>query len=416
MANTPSITSKEFKQFNKWMTETKMSPLQRCQWNTMKKQYIQMMEMDFKTQDRYEQELCQLRRQINTQAETIRLKDKTIHEGADDETPLPVLDMMNRLDAMETKYERLRHRTFEAVAEQNDLEEIAKLGNELWAELNPEKDEYGYSKDAIYQDLIQDAMDKELLVGNECHEELEQERDDLQEELDNEKEERALAWKEVETLRAEQMKTSEQIQEWHKKYTEAKWEVVKVEERLESACLERDGAKDDADNWKKAMTDAQWEAVSLGETLAEIPNWAKKTPRTLAILNDFMERSESWSEYHDFVKEYYPEEPHTDSEDEEEPEPAQEDPELSSEDAKHADGMAKFLMETFPGQLKEVPKMEKFLSQRGHIKMEQADTTNNTKWFAEMVKRGYFPAMKKHRQMTNCFDWNNWDAWVKTRQ
>jgi len=380
MANTPSITSKEFKQFQKYMDESKMSPLQRCQWNTMRRQYVQMMEMDFKTQDRYEKEVAQLRRQINSQAETIRLKDKTINEGADDETPLPVLDMMNRLDAMETKYERLRHRTCEAVAEKNDLDLISKLGNELWVELHPGEEDphFNYSPGQIYQDLIQEAIEVEDLCGCDAYQEVEQERDDLIEELENEKEERALAWKEVETLRAEQMKTSEQIQEWHKKYT-----------------------------------DAQWEAVSLGETLAEIPNWAKKTPKTLNILNDFMERSESWSEYRQFVKEYYPEEPHTDSEDEEEPEPAQEIPE-GSDDAKHADGMAKFLMDTFP-EIRQVPKMEKFMSQRGHIKMEQADTTNNTKWFAEMVKRGYLPAMKKHRQMTNCFDWNNWDAWVKTQ-
>ncbi len=365
MANTPSITSKEFKKFQEYMDESAMSPLQRCQWNTMRRQYVQMMEMDFKTQDRYEQEVAQLRRQINTQAETIRLKDKTIHEGADDETPLPVLDMMNRLDAMETKYERLRHSVCEAVAEQNDLDLISKLGNEVWRELNPDKDDYGYSPGQIYQDLIQEAIEVENLCGLDAYQEVEDERDELIEERDD----------------------------------------------LEK---ERDEWKDECISVKKELKDAQWEAVSLGETLAEIPNWAKKTPKTLNILNDFMERSDSWGEYRTFVKEYYPEEPHTDSEEEEEPEPAQEDPN-GKESSKSPDGMTKFLMDTFP-EIKQVPKMEKFMSQRGHIKMEQADTTNNTKWFAEMVKRGYLPAMKKHREMTNCFDWNNWDAWVKTRQ
>ena len=312
-----------------------------------------MMEMDFKTQDRYEKEVAQLRRQINAQAETIRLKDKTIHEGADDETPLPVLDMMNRLDAMETKYERLRHRICEAVAEQNDLDLISKLGNEVWVELNPDKDDKRYSPGEIYGNLIQEAMDQEALATADQYQEVEDERDEYRD--------------------------------------------------------ERDELEKERDELKKELKDAQWEAVSLGETLAEIPNWAKKTPKTLNILNDFMERSDSWGEYRTFVKEYYPEEPHTDSEEEEE----QEDPD-GKDSPKSPDGMTKFLMDTFP-EIKKVPKMEKFMSQRGHIKMEQADNTNNTKWFAEMVKRGYLPAMKKHREMTNCFDWNNWDRWVKTQ-
>ena len=53
------------------------------------------------------------------------------------------------------------------------------------------------------------------------------------------------------------------------------------------------------------------------------------------------------------------------------------------------------------------------MSQRGHIKMERADDTKNIKWFNEMKKRGYLPAMKTHRECTRgVFQWDFFDEWV----
>lgn len=66
--------------------------------------------------------------------------------------------------------------------------------------------------------------------------------------------------------------------------------------------------------------------------------------------------------------------------------------------------------------LKKVPKMAKFMNQGGHIKMERADMTGNTKWMDECAKRGYLEAMKTHRKMTgSCFSWDCFDEWVKDK-
>ena len=349
--------------FRKYMDEeSKLTPLQRTEWRIMSRQYVKMMELDYKTQDRYEAEVAQLRRQVNSQAETIRLKDKTIHEGADDETPLPLLDMMNRLSAVEEKYEALRARVAKCLCDDPDIADLSQLGNDIWKELNPGANEKKkcMTQQDIFDNLIQASLDTEEVVSASAYRELEEEKDEIE--------------------------------------------------------GERDEMNFTADNWHKQYTEAKWEAVKLGEQLDNIPAWAKKTPKSLGILGNFMERSESWGPYRDFVKEYYPEEPTTDSEEEEEDDQVVEDPVNDEPEPETAsEGITDFLMDNFP-EIQSVPKMKKFMSQRGHIKMEQADMKNATHWFAEMKKRGYLPAMNKHREMTNIFDWTNYDRWVKSQK
>ena len=48
-----------------------------------------------------------------------------------------------------------------------------------------------------------------------------------------------------------------------------------------------------------------------------------------------------------------------------------------------------------------------------HWAFEKADTENNVNYFNELKAKGYENAMKSHRKMTSCFDWKNFDAWVK---
>ena len=49
-----------------------------------------------------------------------------------------------------------------------------------------------------------------------------------------------------------------------------------------------------------------------------------------------------------------------------------------------------------------------------HWAFEKADTENNVDYFNELKAKGYENTMKSHRKMTSCFDWKNFDAWVKT--
>jgi len=59
-------------------------------------------------------------------------------------------------------------------------------------------------------------------------------------------------------------------------------------------------------------------------------------------------------------------------------------------------------------------KLNKFLSQMGHIKMEQADMKNNTKWFDECKERGFLDAMDYHREgVRGVFGMENYDKWRK---
>lgn len=57
-------------------------------------------------------------------------------------------------------------------------------------------------------------------------------------------------------------------------------------------------------------------------------------------------------------------------------------------------------------------KLNKFFKQMGHIKMEKADMTNNTKWFDKCKERGFLDAMDYHRKgVEGVFDMTNYDNW-----
>ena len=67
-------------------------------------------------------------------------------------------------------------------------------------------------------------------------------------------------------------------------------------------------------------------------------------------------------------------------------------------------------------QLKDVPKMDKFLRNRYHITFETADIRNAVGWLNTAADKGWLPAMKAHRNMTNNFSWTNFDKWLKERE
>lgn len=66
--------------------------------------------------------------------------------------------------------------------------------------------------------------------------------------------------------------------------------------------------------------------------------------------------------------------------------------------------------------LKGVPKLRKFYSQGGHIKLEKADDANNTGWMNACSAKGYLPAMIAHREgCRGVFRFDNFDKWLDTR-
>ena len=60
----------------------------------------------------------------------------------------------------------------------------------------------------------------------------------------------------------------------------------------------------------------------------------------------------------------------------------------------------------------DVAKIKKFLNQSGHITMEKADESNNTKWFDASKKKGYLGAMNYHRRgVDGVIAMPNYDKW-----
>jgi len=76
--------------------------------------------------------------------------------------------------------------------------------------------------------------------------------------------------------------------------------------------------------------------------------------------------------------------------------------------------MIDFMFGQFP-HLKEVPKMRKFLSQGGHLKLERADDANNTAWMKSCADKGFLQAMVAHREgCRGIIPLPNFDKWCDT--
>ena len=76
---------------------------------------------------------------------------------------------------------------------------------------------------------------------------------------------------------------------------------------------------------------------------------------------------------------------------------------------------ADILFRMFP-EIKNVPKMRKFIDKRYHIALERAEAKNLTNWFDTAESKGWLPAMIAHRNMTTGFKWNNFDNWIKNKE
>ena len=66
-------------------------------------------------------------------------------------------------------------------------------------------------------------------------------------------------------------------------------------------------------------------------------------------------------------------------------------------------------------EFNDVPKMNKFLTNRYHITFETADSLNKIWWFECAKKKGYLKAMIAHRDSTSeVFEWTNFNNWLES--
>tara|TARA_Y100001958_G_scaffold151290_1_gene136063 strand:+ start:4338 stop:4604 length:267 start_codon:yes stop_codon:yes gene_type:complete len=66
-------------------------------------------------------------------------------------------------------------------------------------------------------------------------------------------------------------------------------------------------------------------------------------------------------------------------------------------------------------EFNDVPKMNKFISNRYHITFETADSLNKTWWFECAKNKGYLKAMIAHRDSTSgVFEWTNFNKWLES--
>ena len=73
------------------------------------------------------------------------------------------------------------------------------------------------------------------------------------------------------------------------------------------------------------------------------------------------------------------------------------------------EGAINFLLSGRPF-LAKVPKMRKFLSQGGHLTLERADNTNNTRWMDTCSSKGYLEAMVRGKGLTSLGSWDTLDS------
>jgi len=156
---------KNYRLFQEAMTQTKMTPQQRTTYNAIIKQYEAMMAIDYKTQDRYEQDISLLKRDNDRLVEELRIAKLAIHQAEDpeEETPAPLLHMMERCSAVEKKYEDLVRDFLACSVDCPDVPAIASLAHKLHEEQHPsEKDKI--EEQDLYNYLVEDVCQKEHLA------------------------------------------------------------------------------------------------------------------------------------------------------------------------------------------------------------------------------------------------------------
>ena len=377
-------TDDDWSKFRHYLERSvKMTPQGRTDLNNTLRHYEQMVKMKVKTQDDYEGHISMLNRQINDLTGKLLLAEKTIQDGADDETPMPLLHMMERCSEAEKKYEDLRRDIIGAVIDCPDYTAVAGVAHKVWQTTCPPQKEQKTEEDVALA-LLDDVINTEELITDDTLQEMLDEKDD---DCDAKLEDAA---------------------------DEAKdYLIGEVDDRIEGAFHEH------MNQTAPYNFTGDWEdnLVAIGERMGHYilvaeteTNNAQIAEEALRIVKD--ENEVNKKNLSKFITENHAlkcqlEQAGLTTEEEEDlaydlNEEAEERPENPA-------------LSFFP-DLKKVPKMEKFMNQGGHIKLEKADMTGNTAWMKACADRGYLEAMKSHREMTgSCFEWNCFDEWVKTQ-
>ncbi len=255
-----------------------------------------MMDIDYKTQDRYEEEIAGLRRQVEKTQGELLLAKKVIHEGADDEeeTPLPILHMMARCDEAETKHQELHRQILLACCDSPDLNAVASIAHEQH-KASGVKPEDVMSEDTIYDLLGDDLAEKENLVNEEAVEIM---LEDKGAERYEDGEEAGEEWAKDQVL--DQIEDDftplmSKVVPWMKE-DDLEDQMRQIAERMEHHIMCQEAAETACEEWDK-------KCEQLKKKMTQLEEKAYKPHYTLG---EYMERSESWSSYREFVKEYYP--------------------------------------------------------------------------------------------------------------
>lgn len=285
---------KEWRKFRNYLANVPLTPQGRTDLNKLLKETEQHRRMDAKTQDDYEREISQLRRQNNTLQKALNIANQSITEAQDDYTPAPVLHMMNRLKEAETELKTLQDAVLEALVDCPDADAIATLGHQLHLKTCPSHQQL-QDKDTIYQNLVDDVAQEENLYDSDYVEEQidaaqEETRDELEDELtalshriDSTAEERDEALDQIDklkTLIVARMRKNLKMRTEHRHTISAFQEALKIRE---------DEGKTQLKNVKTLM-----------KKLADTKDMEKKMNNYL----EFIDLSESFGAYADWIAEY----------------------------------------------------------------------------------------------------------------
>ncbi len=403
-----------------------MTPQGRTDLNNTLRHYEQMVKMKVKTQDDYEGHISMLNRQINDLTGKLLLAEKTIQDGADDETPMPLLHMMERCSEAEKKYEDLRRDIIGAVIDCPDYTAVAGVAHKVWQTTCPPQKEQKTEEDVALA-LLDDVINTEELITDDTLQEMLDEKDD---DCDAKLEDAADEAKDY--LIGEVDDRIEGAFHEHMNQTApynftGDWEdnLVAIGERMghyilvaetetnnaqiaeEALRIVKDENEVNKKNLSKFITEKHTLKCQLEQAEVKCRGLEKVIEDTTGwgtFIEDLDEQQinnlrQAGYEECDITTEEEEDLAYDLNEADEEAEERPENPALSF----------------FP-DLKKVPKMEKFMNQGGHIKLEKADMTGNTAWMKACAEKGYLEAMKCHRKMTgSCFEWNCFDEWVKTQ-
>lgn len=234
---------KNYRLFQEAMAQTTMTPQQRTTYNAIIKQYEAMMAIDYKTQDRYEQDISLLKRDNDRLVEQLRIANQVIHQAEDEEeeTPAPLLHMMERCSAAEKKYDDLVREVLACSVDCPDVSAFASLAHQLHKAQHPNEKDQIDEKD-LYTYLVEDVCEKEDLTGEA----------DFGDAFDNgfEAGKRDME-EEIDAFLDDFDPLMSRITRWERDASSWGTQLKDIQERMEHHILCQERAETDCENWEE---------------------------------------------------------------------------------------------------------------------------------------------------------------------